>query len=100
MDWQKENNYSKVFDFNEEEWEIEPVPVKSGQILIFTEEVMHHSHTNHSDGIRFGVNARYIPPSVKVYPHREIGDFIDGTGHNIENHFCILVSGHDRGFVR
>lgn len=95
MNWQEKRSYSKVFAFNESDWEIEPVPVKAGQILIFTEEVMHCSQANRSDSIRFGINARYVPPSVKVYPHREHGDFIDGTGHNIEKHYCILVSGKD-----
>lgn len=95
MSWQETRRYSKVFAFNERDWEVEPAPVKAGQVLIFTEDVMHCSQANHSDGIRFGINARYVPPSVKVYPHREYGDFIDGTGHNIEKHCCILVSGKD-----
>ncbi len=95
MDWQEKRNYSKVFVFNEGDWETEPAPVKAGQILIFTEGVMHCSPANRSDSIRFGINARYVPPSVKVYPHREHGDFVDGTGHNIEKHCCILVFGKD-----
>lgn len=95
MNWQDKRNYSKSFIFNENDWEIESVPVKAGQTIIFTEEVMHCSSANHSNTMRFGINARYVPPSVKVYPHREYGDFIDGTGHNMENHFCILVSGND-----
>ena len=95
MSWQEKRSYSKSFDFNEEEWEIEPVPVKAGQMIIFTEKVMHSAPTNRSDQIRFGINARYLPPSVKIYPHREHGDYIDGTGHNLKKHFCILVSGRD-----
>ncbi len=95
MEWQKNRKYSKKFIFNENDWKIEPVPVKAGQILIFTEDVMHMSPKNQSDKVRFGINARYISPNIKVYPHREHGNFIDGTGHNIENHYCVLVSGND-----
>jgi chlorinating enzyme len=95
MSWQQEKAYSKVFDFNEQEWEIEPVPAKAGQIIIFTEKVMHSSPPNYSKQPRIGINARYIRPSVQIYPHRKQGDHIDGTSHNIQKHFSILVSGHD-----
>jgi len=96
MDWQEKLSYSKSFDFNEKEWEIEPVPIKAGQMIIFTEKVMHSAPSNRSNGVRFGINARYLPPSVKIYPHREQGDYIDGTGHNLEKHYCLLVSGEDK----
>jgi len=92
MSWQKEKSYSKIFDFNEGEWSIEPVPAKTGQIIIFTERVMHSSPPNRSSQTRTGINARYIRPSVQIYPHRLQGDYIDGTGNNIEKHFSILVS--------
>lgn len=95
MFWQEEKAYSKVFDFNEQEWDIEPVSAKAGQIIIFTEKVMHSSPPNRSSQPRIGINARYIRPSVQIYPHRKQGDYIDGTGNNIEKHFSILVSGRD-----
>lgn len=95
MKWQEERSYSKSYLFNETEWEIEPVPVKAGQIIIFTEKVMHSAPSNRSNRIRFGINARYLPPSVKIYPHREQGDYIDGTGHDLTKHYSILVSGED-----
>lgn len=96
MAWQEDLSYSKSFEFNEEEWEIEPVPVKAGQMIIFTEKVMHSAPSNRSNGVRFGVNARYLPPSVKIYPHRLHGDYIDGTGHNLKKHYSLLVSGEDK----
>ena len=92
MSWQKNKSYSKVFDFNEQEWEIEPVPAKAGQIIIFTERVMHSSPANSSSQPRIGINARYIRPSVQIYPHRKKGDYIDGTGNDISKWFPILVS--------
>jgi chlorinating enzyme len=95
ISWQQQKSYSKVFDFNEQEWNIEAVPAKAGQIIILTEKVMHGSPANHSSQPRIGINARYINPSVQIYPHRKQGDYIDGVGNNIERHFSILVSGSD-----
>lgn len=95
MSWQKAKLYSKVFEFNETEYEIQAVPAKAGQIIIFTEKVIHSSPPNQSNHPRVGINARYIRPSVKIYPHRCQGNYIDGTGNNIERHFSILVSGRD-----
>lgn len=95
MAWQEERTYSKSFEFNESEWEIEPCPMKAGQMVVFTEKVMHSAPPNRSNRVRFGINARYLPPNVKIYPHRLHGDYIDGTGHNLEKHYCLLVSGED-----
>jgi len=95
MVWQGRRQYSAVFDFDENEWEVEAVPAKMGQVIIFTERVMHSSPSNNSNQRRLGINARYISPSVQVYPHRLEDDFIDENFHNIKKHFCILVSGHD-----
>ena len=93
--WQGEKKYSRIFEFDENEWEVEEVPAKAGQIVIFTERVMHSSGPNNSNQRRLGLNTRYIPPSVLVYPGRLKGDFIDENFHNIQRHFCILVSGRD-----
>ncbi|GAB1545492.1 hypothetical protein NUACC21_81680 [Scytonema sp. NUACC21] len=95
MVWQGRKPYSQVFDFNESEWEVEAVPAKAGQVIIFTERVMHCSPPNKSNQRRLAINARYIHPKVKIYPHRLQGDFIDENFHNIQRHFCILVSGRD-----
>ena len=84
-----------TFDFNSTECEVEVVPAKAGQIIIFPESVMHSSLPNISDGYRLSISASYVHPSVGVYPHRLKGDFIDQNGHDIRRHFCILVSGKD-----
>lgn len=86
---------SSAFEFNPQDWEIETVPVKAGQILIFTENVMHCSLPNLCNEPRIAINGSYIHPSVMVYPHRLQGDFIDQNSHNIQRHFCLLVSGTD-----
>lgn len=95
MVWQGRRQYSAVFDFNENEWTVEAVPAKAGQVIIFTERVMHCSRGNNSAQRRLGINARYVRPSVQIYPHRMQDDFIDENFHNIKRHFSILVSGCD-----
>ncbi|MBW4511498.1 MAG: acyl-CoA-binding protein [Scytonematopsis contorta HA4267-MV1] len=95
MVWQGRRQYSAVFDFNENEWEVEAVPARAGQVIIFTERVMHCSGANNSNQRRLAINARYVRPSVQIYPHRLQDDFIDENFHNIKRHFCMLVSGQD-----
>ncbi len=92
----EEKQYSKVFDFDENEWELESVStIKAGQIIIFTESVMHRGPANGSSEERWAINGRYIRPSVTVYPRRLTDDYIDNYGFDIRKHFCILVSGSD-----
>lgn len=95
MVWQGRRQYSAAFDFDENEWEVEAVPARKGQAIIFTERVMHFSPPNKSNQRRLAINGRYVPTSVQVYPHRLKDDFIDENFHNIKKHFCILVSGED-----
>lgn len=56
---------------------------------------MHSSLPNQTNSRRLAINARYIRPSVHIYPHRWEGDFIDENNHDIEKQFSILVSGKD-----
>ncbi|VEP13754.1 conserved hypothetical protein [Hyella patelloides LEGE 07179] len=93
--YQQGNQYSGTFIFDENDWEIEAVPAKAGQIIIFSERCMHSSLPNQTNNRRLAINARYIRPSVHIYPHRWKGDFIDENNHNIEKQFSILVSGKD-----
>ena len=87
---------SQLRDFDENEWEIESLTtIKAGQIVIFTEQVVHRGLPNRSNRERYAVNGRYIRPSVLVYPQRFTGDYIDYYGFDIRKHFCILVSGQD-----
>ena len=93
--WQKEQQYSLSYEFNENDWEVEAVPVKAGQAIVFTESTMHCSLPNRSNRRRLAIIGRYVRPSTQVYPYRWKGDFIDENAHNIKRHFCILVSGRD-----
>lgn len=93
--YQRGEQYSGAFVFDENDWEIEAVPAKAGQIIIFTERCMHSSLSNQTNHRRIAINGRYIHPSVQIYPDRCKGDFIDENNHNIEKHFSMLVSGQD-----
>ncbi len=93
--WQKEQQYSLSYEFDENDWEVETVPVKAGQAIIFTESTMHCSLPNQSSRRRLAIIGRYVRPSTQVYPYRWQGDFIDENAHNIKRHFCVLVSGRD-----
>ncbi|WP_414544478.1 acyl-CoA-binding protein [Nostoc sp. CCY0012] len=93
--WQKEQQYSLSYEFDENDWQVEAVPVKAGQAIIFTESTMHCSLPNRSNRRRLAIIGRYVRPSTQVYPYRWQGDFIDENAHNIKRHFCILVSGRD-----
>lgn len=93
--WQREQKYSLSYDFDENDWDLETVPVKAGKAIIFTEKVMHRSFPNRSQRRRLGIIGRYVRPSTQVYPYRWQGEFIDENGHNIKRHYCILVSGKD-----
>lgn len=94
--YQAGEKYAGTFDFDENEWEIEAVPAKAGQIIVFTETCMHSSVPNiTTDKRRLAISARYIRPSVLIFPHRLKDDFIDQNGHNIQRQFSILVSGRD-----
>ncbi|NEO63863.1 MAG: hypothetical protein F6J98_26935, partial [Moorea sp. SIO4G2] len=90
----EQKRYSKVFEFDENEWEIESVPtVKAGQIIIFTEKLMHSAPSNNSSKERWAINGRYIRPSVTVHPQLLNNDYIDSYGCDLRKHFSILVSG-------
>lgn len=87
-------DYSKNYDFNEDEWKIESFPiVKAGQIVIFCENVMHKASANMTSQERWIVNGRYIRPSVKIHPQRLIDNYQYEFGWDLKKHFCILVSG-------
>lgn len=67
----------------------------TGQIVIFTERILHKALSNDSTKERWAVNGRYLPPSVQIYPQRLTEDYMDDFNFNTRKHFCILVSGRD-----
>lgn len=86
----------KCFVFNEHDWEIESTPaIKAGQMVVFTENLMHKAPANCSSQERWVVTGRYTRPNVKVHPQRLTDDYIHEFGLDLRKHFCILVSGND-----
>ncbi len=94
--WQRNQQYSFAYAFNENDWEVEDVPVRAGQAIIFTERTMHCSYPNHSTRRRLGIIGRYVGPDVLVYPGRQTQEWIDENGHDVRRHYNVLVSGEDR----
>lgn len=87
---------SRSYVFDENDWEIERTSsVKAGQIVIFNEHCMHKALGNSGDRERWVVNARYIPPSVKIHPQRLIDHYSYEYGYDLKKHYSVLVSGRD-----
>jgi chlorinating enzyme len=94
--WQRGQSYSIGYAFDENEWEVEDVPLTAGQAIIFTERTMHCSYPNNSDRRRLGIIGRYVRPSTLIYPGRLKSEWIDENNHDIRRHFNVLVAGEDR----
>jgi non-haem Fe2+, alpha-ketoglutarate-dependent halogenase len=70
--------------------------MRQGQFIIFWSTLMHASHPHSgSDGMRLGYAARYLPTSVRVYPHSESLEEFGGTA-SLEKFGNVLVAGADR----
>jgi len=76
---------------------IVPMPLKSGQCVIFTERCIHGSPPNTSDTRRFGFVFRTIKPDVQVYRGENIHEvgYLNET-YNLQNWGCALLRGEDR----
>jgi non-haem Fe2+, alpha-ketoglutarate-dependent halogenase len=68
-----------------------------GQFIIFWSTLMHasHPHEGHTDAMRLGFAARYVPTQVKVYPYSDALQEFGGEA-SLEKYGCVLVSGHDK----
>ncbi|MEM9215154.1 MAG: phytanoyl-CoA dioxygenase family protein [Cyanobacteria bacterium P01_F01_bin.150] len=92
-----EQSYSRAFVFDENDWEVESIlSIKAGQIIIFNEHCMHQVPGNYGDRERWGINGRYIPPSVQIHPQRLTNNHsYDEYNCDLKKHYSILVSGRD-----
>jgi non-haem Fe2+, alpha-ketoglutarate-dependent halogenase len=76
---------------------IVPMPLKSGQCVLFTERCMHGSPPNISRDRRFGFAFRAIPPDVAAYPGQafhKVAYF--NTKYDLSKWGCMLLRGQDR----
>jgi non-heme Fe2+,alpha-ketoglutarate-dependent halogenase len=71
--------------------------MRPGQFIIFWSTLLHasHPHSGKTNKMRLGFAARYVPASVRVYPHSQNLDEFGGKA-NLDNYGVVLVSGEDR----
>ncbi|WP_433174893.1 chlorinating enzyme [Actinoallomurus sp. CA-150999] len=70
--------------------------MRQGQFVIFWSTLMHasHPHSGRTDKMRLGFAGRYLPTSVRVYPHStELEEF--GGSASLDRFGNVLVSGRD-----
>jgi non-haem Fe2+, alpha-ketoglutarate-dependent halogenase len=91
-------------NWSPDESKAESMVMRPGQFFIFWSTLLHasHPHSGKTDDMRLGFATRYVPTSVKVYPHSESLDEFGGKA-NLDAHGCVLVAGensyHQNRFV-
>lgn len=87
---QKDPNWSP------EESKAESQVMRQGQFIIFWSTLMHasHPHSGLTDQMRLGFAGRYLPTSVKVYPHSDALEEFGGAA-SLDKFGNVLVSGKD-----
>jgi non-heme Fe2+,alpha-ketoglutarate-dependent halogenase len=70
--------------------------MRQGQFVIFWSTLMHasHPHAGLTDSMRLGFAGRYLPTSVRVYPHSDALAEFGGTA-SLEKFGNVLTSGKD-----
>jgi non-heme Fe2+,alpha-ketoglutarate-dependent halogenase len=87
---QKDPNWSP------DESKAESQVMRQGQFIIFWSTLMHasHPHSGLTDQMRLGFAGRYLPTSVKVYPHSDSLEEFGGAA-SLDKFGNVLVSGKD-----
>jgi non-haem Fe2+, alpha-ketoglutarate-dependent halogenase len=76
---------------------ITPMPLKSGQAVIFTERCIHGSPPNNSSNRRFGFVFRTIRTDVQVYRQETVHEVTYlREKYNLANWGCTLLRGEDK----
>lgn len=70
--------------------------MRQGQFIVFWSTLMHasHPHSGLTDQMRLGFAARYLPTSVRVYPHSDALAEFGGTA-SLDRFGNVLVAGTD-----
>jgi len=70
--------------------------MRAGQFVIFWSTLMHSSFPNSTtDRTRLGFTARYVPPTVRVYPDTDVIEEY-GSRLSLDKYGVVLVSGEDK----
>ena len=90
-------NANFTLEFDREADSLVSVPVKSGQMVIFTERCIHGSPPNTTDRHRLAFNLRVIPTNVPVYPNKKYYRSVyNGGKYFLDNWGVALLRGEDR----
>ncbi|MEU7600750.1 chlorinating enzyme [Streptomyces sp. NPDC040724] len=83
-------------DWRPDEAKAESQVMRQGQFIIFWSTLMHasHPHSGLTDQMRLGFAGRYLPTSVKVYPHSDALQEFGGAA-SLDKFGNVLVSGKD-----
>ncbi|MEM9556463.1 MAG: phytanoyl-CoA dioxygenase family protein [Acidobacteriota bacterium] len=73
------------------------VPVKPGQVLLFTERMIHGSGANTIDRPRLAFNFRIVPDTVRVYPDKSHHRAMHmGQDYDLKRWGVVTLRGEDR----
>jgi len=89
-------NLQKDPDFVPDESKAVSLEMRAGQFVIFWSTLMHSSFPNSTtDRTRLGFTARYVPPTVRVYPDTDVIEEY-GSRLSLDKYGVVLVSGEDK----
>lgn len=88
-------NFSLEFDRDPQR--IVTLPMKSGQLVIFTERCIHGSLPNTTDRHRLAFNMRVIPTHVPVYTNKKFYRSVyNGGKYHLDKWGVVVLRGEDR----
>ncbi|MCB9791355.1 MAG: phytanoyl-CoA dioxygenase family protein [Alphaproteobacteria bacterium] len=82
-----------LLPFEVDESRVVSLPMRRGEVAIFTERVVHGSGPNTTDTPRAGLVCRVTTGSTRVYPGRLRGIHKDGSNLDIRRHYSLKLSG-------
>lgn len=90
-------NASYDLDFKEENQQVDYLPVKSGQFLLFAERFAHGSAPNTTDEDRWAFNMRVIPTNIPVYPGKKYYRSVyNGGKYHLDKWGVAVIRGEDK----
>lgn len=84
-------------DWRPDESQAVSMVMRPGQFIIFWSTLLHasHAHSGKTNKMRLGYAARYLPTSVKVYPHSSSLDEFGGKA-SLDKYGVVVVAGEER----
>ena len=86
-----------TLEFDRDAERLVTLPVKSGQMVIFTERCIHGSPPNTTDRHRLAFNLRVVPTNIPVYPNKKYYRSVyNGGKYYLDNWGVAVLRGEDR----